>query len=79
MSKRWVELRYKCQCMAAEGSVQVRERTGTEDIRDFMERVRVALTDDHKIRSPFCRTATMEYAKVPAPAAGIGTAEGGTA
>ncbi len=76
---RWVELRYKCQCMKAESCVQVQERESGEDIGDFMERVRVALTDDHKKRSPFCRTATMEYAKVPAPAAGIGTAEGGTA
>lgn len=76
---RWTEIKYKCSCMTAETSIQVPERGKAEDIRDFMNRVQLAIGKDHRERSPLCLATKMEYAKVPVEGDVIGGAVGGTA
>jgi hypothetical protein len=59
---------YKCACMPAERSVDVPPRREDEDIIDWMETcVRLSIGLDHRKRSPLCRAAALEYAKIPAP------------
>lgn len=58
---------FKCRCMDAEGSVDVRYRQEGEDVADWMAVLQLAIGEDHRRRSPWCRSTTMEYAKIPAP------------
>lgn len=63
-----VVVRYKCRCMTEEASVDVRYRGEHEDVKDWIVVVMsAALIEDHKRRSPLCRSTTMEYVKVPMP------------
>jgi len=56
---------YRCACMIEEATLTVRERGPREDIVDWMEgAVQIALTDDHRSRSPRCRNEAMDYAKI---------------
>jgi hypothetical protein len=77
---RFVELRYKCRCMAAEVSVQMRERGKVEPIERYMHAIQSELSVDHARRSPLCVAGKMEYVKLPVePGEAIGTAKGGNA
>jgi hypothetical protein len=60
-------VRYKCRCMAEEVVFDMPARRFNEDIADFMERMQKWLGEDHSQRSPFCRSATTEYVKLPVP------------
>ena len=57
---------YKCECMNGERTVFVAHRHAGEDIVKWMQNiVTPAVTDDHKIVSPKCKSTTMEYVKLP--------------
>jgi hypothetical protein len=57
---------YKCRCMAEEVALEVRNRRHGEDVGEWMHHVvQLAMTTDHMTRSPRCRAATVEYAKLP--------------
>lgn len=58
---------FKCKCMAAEATVQVRNRNEHEDVADWMELVQSTISNAHRKTSPLCMSATMEYAKIPMP------------
>lgn len=63
-----IEIIYKCRCMKAEETVQVREREEGEEIVDWVrDIVGAAIDEAHRARSPFCMATHMEYAKIPAP------------
>lgn len=63
-----VEVRYKCTCFSEEVKVLVPFRRKDENVIDWMNLcVQPALYLDHRQRSPRCRKAEMEYAKLPAP------------
>ena len=77
---RCIEARYKCKCMTEEVVVLVAERRRTEDVLSYMNYIQMALSVDHRFRSPLCMTDTIEYCKLPADNPdGIGFATGGTA
>lgn len=67
-----IEIRYKCTCLKEEAALWLKPRGDSEDVTVFMGRVRDGITADHRLRSPLCLASKMEYAKVPAPTAGIG-------
>jgi hypothetical protein len=54
--------------MQDEGLFSMRERGVSEDVADFMERLKVGLGRDHKRRNPECREEKTEYIKMHAPA-----------
>lgn len=61
-----LEIRYKCLCMGAEAVVHVVERDPARDVVEWMEEiVQPSIAYDHRRRSPKCRRAKMEYAKIP--------------
>lgn len=62
-----ITISYKCSCMLAEVSIEVRNRREGEDVIDWMHDVQFAMTVDHIGRSPHCRAETVEYAKIPMP------------
>lgn len=63
-----IEVRYKCACMPAEASIQVPFRNENEDVVQWMQNcLTPAIYLDHRRRSPNCRAAVMEYAKLPVP------------
>jgi hypothetical protein len=75
-----IDARYKCACMTQEALVLIAERRPNEDISDYMGYVSMALSTDHRRRSPLCLAVTMEYVKLPADnPAGIGYSGGGNA
>lgn len=78
---RYIEIIYKCRCMDAEATLQMRERRIHEDLADYMQDIQKTLGKDHSQRSPVCVAGYVEYVKIPAddPEAPIGTAKGGTA
>ena len=56
---------YKCSCMPEEVEILVTDRHPDGDILPWMHLVQVAIGTDHEARSPKCKAATMEYAKIP--------------
>lgn len=61
-----IEIRYKCRCMSSEVELMVRERTGSENVVEWMETVvRPALGEDHQKRSPLCVSNAVDYLKIP--------------
>jgi hypothetical protein len=62
-----VEVIYKCRCMSAEATIQVRHREPGEEITDWMAEVQQEMGRDHSRRSPLCIATTVEYAKIPMP------------
>lgn len=57
---------YKCACMAAEAEIEVMGRPAGGDILDWMQGVvQPSISVDHRARSPHCRAAALEYAKIP--------------
>lgn len=61
-----IELKYKCLCMATEASIHVVERDPAGDPVEWMRTiVEPSISYDHIRRSPKCRRAKMEYAKIP--------------
>jgi hypothetical protein len=65
--------------MPDEVGFQVRERDVTEDVIEFMNRVKIDLGADHRKRSPRCFLTKTEYCKIPIAEGQVGRAEGGTA
>jgi hypothetical protein len=76
---RWVEIRYKCGCLIEEVTFLMPERKDGEDVAVFMDRMRSALFNDHRVKSPRCSARKTEYVKVPVPGDVVGGAEGGQA
>lgn len=57
---------YKCRCMAEEDTIFVRDRRDDEDVVHWVEHVvGQALAEDHRRRSPACRSSKTEYIKIP--------------
>lgn len=61
---------YKCSCMQDEGSFQMEPRGVHEDISDFMDRLTVKLSIDHRARNPICVAEKVEYVKMRLPGEG---------
>lgn len=74
-----LELLFKCRCMKEEKSLYMRERKSDEDIIDYMQDVQRAVGAEHKKVSPLCRSAALEYLKLPVEGERIGDVKGGTA
>jgi hypothetical protein len=64
---RMIDITYKCRCMSAEATFQVRNRVEGEDIATWMYDVQRKMGEDHTKRSPLCLATKVEYAKIPAP------------
>ncbi len=63
-----IAITWKCRCMPEEAVLQVRNRWNSEDFLDWMRNVvQCDLGAAHAKRSPWCRSAKVEYAKIPAP------------
>jgi hypothetical protein len=62
-----IDITYKCRCMSAEATFQVRNRVEGEDIATWMYDVQRKMGEDHTKRSPLCLATKVEYAKIPAP------------
>jgi len=72
-----IEVKYKCGCQKAERSVYVQSRQPNQDAGLWMKLfVQEAISSDHRIVSPNCRSPTVEYAKIfiPDGVKGVGMA-----
>lgn len=72
-----MKILYKCFCMAVEAEIEVMDRPARGDLLDWMQNaVQPSIGVDHRARSPHCRAAALEYAKIPLDEAapGIGMA-----
>lgn len=59
---------FKCACQPEEIAVEVPDRTEGQDVGDWVgNTVGLAIGEEHRRRSPFCRRATTEYVKIPMP------------
>jgi hypothetical protein len=80
MNARWIEIKYCCNCMQDEVSLQSQERGKHERVDEFVERLRDQVSEDHQKRSPLCMADSMKYVKIPVAHDGaIGEATGGRA
>lgn len=63
-----ITCKYKCKCLDADVSVEVPERNPRQDVVEWVEQTMgVVIAKDHASRSPWCKSDTMEYVKIPAP------------
>ena len=53
--------------MQDEGKCLVPIRSAGEDISEWMNKVRIAITEDHHKRNALCIQTKMEYVKIPVP------------
>lgn len=61
---------YTCRaCGVHQAEVKVRARRPDEDIMPWMESLTIALTLDHRRRSPLCAAESMDEVRVPLPSA----------
>jgi hypothetical protein len=61
-----MDVYYKCVCMGEEAMVWVPDRKDDQEVTDWVANtVGMALSTDHRNRSPLCMRTTMEYAKIP--------------
>lgn len=61
-----IEIRFKCGCMSAESSFEVRDRRDDEDVVDWMKQaVEPAMGEFHSRTSPLCRRHKCEYIMIP--------------
>lgn len=60
-----IQILYKCTCAPHERTITISAREPGEDIAAFMERVTLALSNDHTFRSPNCSSRTMTHVKIP--------------
>lgn len=70
--KKMITVRWKCACMAQEGSLQIEARRFSEPIEVFMITLTTVISDTHRRRNALCRNRTMEYIKIPANHNGVG-------
>jgi hypothetical protein len=63
-----LDVRYTCEaCGIRDAVVSVRGRGPQEDIADWMKALTLALSIDHRKKSPRCRATRMTHAKIPLP------------
>lgn len=61
-----ITVRYKCECLTADASIQVPVREPGQDLGDWLRGVcGPSIHLDHCQRSPSCKAHSMEYLKVP--------------
>jgi len=59
-----IEVLYSCSCGLKDVPVQVPART-TEELREWMHHLRVALSADHARRSPHCPARATAEVRIP--------------
>jgi hypothetical protein len=63
-----IAVEYSCDaCGVRDAVVQVRARWPQEDVKSWMRAVALALSIDHRKKSPHCRAPTMTLVKIPLP------------
>lgn len=67
---------YKCACMSREAEVALEPRRDGEPIMLFVDRMGHAVAEDHRLRSPHCRSGRAEYIKLPIDPEGVVGREG---
>ena len=60
-----ISIHWKCRCLPAERTFEMRERDADEDVREWIDSMRRCLTAEHRQVSPLCQSVMMEYVKIP--------------
>lgn len=60
-----IKLTYKCKCMREEVTFECASRREGESVTDYMVFVQIAVTADHRTRSPLCISPALDYLKMP--------------
>lgn len=64
--KQTIIVRYSCTlCALIDASLTVQARTSEEDIKQWMDKLIVQLSDDHRRRSPGCHPKQLHNVKIP--------------
>jgi hypothetical protein len=58
-------IHYKCKCDPLGRDLSVPDRISSFDMLAYMECIAHYIGYDHRKRSPNCKSAQMEYAKIP--------------